>query len=87
MSNEPQSISDAESYMGYEIAYRIIGPIATNPSNPADTASHFKASVTLFHEGQQVDGTLEHLQDYYEDAEAAKNAALAQGRILVGQRR
>ncbi|MFV3402833.1 hypothetical protein ACNFIC_02610 [Pseudomonas sp. NY15463] len=87
MANEPQSISDSEHYMGYDIAYRLVGPIASNTKNPADPTSHFRASVTLFHSGKQVEGTLEHLQENFGSEETAKNAALAQGRILVSQRR
>ena len=87
MSEAPQSISASEPYLGYDIAYRLIGPIDSNPHDPSDSATHFRASVTLFYQGQQVEGTLEHLHENFVDADAAKAAALSKGRVIVGQRR
>ena len=87
MSDQPQSVSSSEEYLGYQIRTRVVGPLKSNPSQAADHAFHYRATLAVFYKGDLVDGSREDLKTDFADEAAAEEGALRRGRELVGQYR
>jgi hypothetical protein len=82
---EPAIYSDYEDYLGYEIRTEVLGPVASNPGDPADQSIHYHASLAIFHNHKEVDGSREHLRTKFINKDEAQEHVLTRGREVIKQ--
>lgn len=83
---EPAIYSDYDVYMGYEIRTEVFGPVMSNPEDPIDLSIHYRASLAIFHQNQEVEGSREHMRLKFLTKEDAQQEAMKRGKDLIRQR-
>ena len=83
---EPTIYSDYDVYMGYEIRTEVFGPVMTNPDDPTDLSIHYRASLAIFHQHKEIDGSREYMRLKFLTKEEAQQEAMTRGKDLVRRR-